>query len=896
MPSQTIDWSQTQYASELAIANLVGSWHESSQADIEIVSKLAKEGFDKWVPKIREILQQPGSPVSLKNGVWSVPQRKELWQVVGQRLFDNQLDLFKECVVAVLKEPDPRFELPPDERYAASIHGKTLKHSQYLRKGLAESLALLSSFPTILSNCSTGKPQTTTLLSVREIFDNSDSILWGSLNNLLPLLAEASPNEFLNAVEAALEKTPCPFDELFTQEGKGIFGENYLTGLFWALETLGWDEEYLVRVSIVLGELASHDPGGRWTNRPSNSLITIFLPWFPQTMAPIEKRKVAIQTLQRENPTAAWKLLLSLLPNSAHYSSESNKPKWRMSIPEDWPKVTQKEYWDQVIMYAGMIVELAEHDISKLVEITSHLDDLPQQTLEIVLEHLSTVEITGKPENERMPLWAGLTDLVLKHERFADAKWALSPEFVSKIKETAKKLAPQARSNLYKRLFSERDIDLLEEKGNWEEQSGKLEERRQVAVKEILDNEGHETILRFADIVESPWKVGVSTGFIALPKLLEEENKNLVQLAGGFVCGRFASRGWVWVDELNKTSWTHSQIGRFLSNLPFTEDTWKRAKEMLAESEAEYWSRVIVNAYQAKGDLYVAIDKLLEYRRPSSAIRCLYRILHEKQPLDKTRTIHALFSALSTTEPVDSMDGYYIVEIIKSLQDDPTTNLDDLGRIEWAFLPLLDGPRDATPKTLENRLASEPAFFCEAISLVYRSKKEPKSEKKRSEQEATFAANAYRLLRAWRTPPGMQPDGKLSEDNFKQWLESVKAKCGESGHLEVALTHVGNVLIHCPPATDGLWINRTVAEALNDKGAEDMRNGFNTAIFNSRGVHTVDPSGRPELELSEKYKSQAEDVENAGYQRLASTLRQLADSYAKEARRIIDEEKQEREN
>ncbi len=72
-----------------------------------------------------------------------------------------------------------------------------------------------------------------------------------------------------------------------------------------------------------------------------------------------------------------------------------------------------------------------------------------------------------------------------------------------------------------------------------------------------------------------------------------------------------------------------------------------------------------------------------------------------------------------------------------------------------------------------------------------------------------------------------------------------------------------------------------------------MRHGFSLAIFNSRGVHTVDPSGKPELELAEKYKKQAEDVENAGYQRLAPTLRELANSYTSEARRIIDEHKQE---
>ena len=140
----------------------------------------------------------------------------------------------------------------------------------------------------------------------------------------------------------------------------------------------------------------------------------------------------------------------------------------------------------------------------------------------------------------------------------------------------------------------------------------------------------------------------------------------------------------------------------------------------------------------------------------------------------------------------------------------------------------------------------------------------------------------------------MQPDGWFSEENFTQWLKSTKAACTESGHLEVALTHVGQVLFHCPPDPDGLWINRAVAEALNAKDADKMRHGFSLAIFNSRGVHTVDPSGKPEMELSAKYRKQAEEVENAGYQRLAVTMRGLADSYAEEAKRVINDAKQER--
>jgi hypothetical protein len=63
---------------------------------------------------------------------------------------------------------------------------------------------------------------------------DADWVLWGSLNRLLPTLAEAAPGNFLDAVEKAMRLTPCPFDELFSQEVTASIGDNYLTGLLWA--------------------------------------------------------------------------------------------------------------------------------------------------------------------------------------------------------------------------------------------------------------------------------------------------------------------------------------------------------------------------------------------------------------------------------------------------------------------------------------------------------------------------------------------------------------------------------------------------------------------------------------------------------------------------------------
>ena len=200
-----------------------------------------------------------------------------------------------------------------------------------------------------------------------------------------------------------------------------------MTGLLWALETLAWDEKYLVQATVILGNLASHDPGGNWGNRPANSLTTIFLPWLPQTIASVEKRKAAILTLQREFPAIAWKLLLNLLPNQHQTSMGSHKPVWRKIIPDDWKKdVTNKDYWDQISSYADIAVETAKDDIIKLNELIVHLDNLTKPSFNKFLAHLGSKEVINRPEKERTPLWIALMDFTLKHRRYPDAKWALS--------------------------------------------------------------------------------------------------------------------------------------------------------------------------------------------------------------------------------------------------------------------------------------------------------------------------------------------------------------------------------------------------------------------------------------------------------------------------------------
>lgn len=893
------EWAQGTSAVELAIAVLLGAWDDKSQADRSVVDELSRVSYEEWIGKMRDVARRPGTPLTQRDGVWKFVMRYEGWYALGARLSDDHLDRLREAAVRVLREHDPAFDLPPEERYAAGIYGKVLPHSAHLRNGLAETLALLGTHPKALTSCSSGKAEATAVHAVRDILAGADWVGWASLSDVLPLLAEAAPREFLDASEKALSSDPCLFDTIFAQEGRGILDTNYMTGLLWALETLAWDADYLTRVIMILGELAARDPGGTWGNRPANSLTTILLPWLPQTCAPVERRKAAIATLLKEMPDVVWKLLLSLLPGLHSTSLGTRKPAWRETIPHDRSEgATHSEYWEQIALYAELALGAAKSDLAKLTALIDRQGDLPALVREQVLSYLGSDEVVSLPEADRLPLWTALVSLVGRHRKYPDSRWAMRPHDVDSIAAVAERLAPRAPALLYQRLFGERDHDLYENRGNHQEQQKELEARRRRAVEEIAATGGVQAVLAFAASVQSPWRVGITFGSAAstdadrmvLPDLLNAEQKSLAQFAGGFVWGRFRSRSWAWVDGVDTSQWVPEQIGQLLAYLPFKAETWERSARLLGKDESPYWTRTSANPETNTG-LEMAVDRLIAHGRPNAAIRCLYSMLDDKQPFDSAGVVRALLAAIGSSEGAQAMDAYEIVELIQTLQNDPDTNPDDLFRVEWAYLPWLDRHQVAYPQLLERRLADDPRFFCEVIRLAFRSRKAQPPTEEPTEQTKNVARSAYRLLNEWQTPPGYRKDSSYDGDALDAWLDAVKNECADTGHLDVALTIVGHVLIHAPADPGGLWIHRSAAEALNAKDAGHMRDEFRTELLNSRGVHWVDPTGKPEMELAKTYKQQADEAENAGFPRLAAAVRSLTDFYNREAERIIVEHK-----
>lgn len=883
LPEKPIQKDKAEYveASLLALLNLLGGWYDKNEADLSILDKLLAISRNEWIEKLKNIHQLSNSPIVLKDGKWSITGRAELLISLGGKIYDDNLNVFKEVALRVLSDYAPSRIHNPG---GAVITREKSAYSEQLRMSIAESLSFIRYNSLKFTNCSKYYVVNTIDEIVEQLLSSID---WGACESycsLLQFLAEASPDKFLGAVKGVLKKSPCPFNTLFTEIP---FLISYLLS---GLELLAWDKEYLVPVSRILGQLSSIEFPKAASATPLNSLIRILLPWLPQTLALIEKRKAVITNLKSDYPDFTWRLLINFLPGQHQISFYNSKPRWKLQIPEDIGKsISNKDYWDQIEYYTRQAVELAKNDVSKLAELIPYFDKLPSEAFCNLLKELSSEEIMQKDDEKKYLLWNNLVDFTSRHRRFRDTEWALSEDLLKKIDFEASKLEPKYSLIKYKRFFAFDSSTLFEGNGSAKEEIEKLEKKQIEILKEILNSGGIDKIIHFVGMIESAWDVGnalgkietnISIDTVLFPKYLLSDSSKVSNFVRGYVWSSSEHKGYKWIDGLDKTSWEKNQFVDFLCFLPFSHKTWKRVDLWLSMDEKEYWKRASIYPIIIDKNSDKAIEKLLKYERPNAAIKYIYRLIHvNEQSINVSLCIQALMMSLKSNEPAITKDEHCIIKLISLLQKNTNIPEASLIEIEWNYLSLLwSGGCHERPITLEKRLASHPDYFSEIVQWAYIPEGSQTNNTLEVSQETSL--NAYILLSVWKIPPGTQPDNKFNGVMFMDWFKKVKESCAQSGHLREALNHIGKVLTHCPQDEDGLWINKKAAEILNEREMDDLRKGFYEALAYPDEVQSSDSKATLEKEMAAKYRGFADQTENAGFSRLAETLKDVSNAYS----------------
>ncbi|RWD45169.1 MAG: hypothetical protein EOS25_13320 [Mesorhizobium sp.] len=879
----------TKVSYELAVAQFVGAWRESSRQDRSYLSQLAGESYEEFVRKLSVELNTPGAAIRHKNGVWSVAERAECWSAFGSYLFDRHLELLQEHAQSAFSEDKTEFLTAEDDSITAN--SDTL-YSDQLRAALADTLALVATAGSSLKHCRTDLVGSIPTRVVRTCLREAGWIRLASLDDLLPVLAEAAPEAFLEAIEKAVRK-PETLKQLFALERGAFFGRPYITGLLWGLENLAWSPEFLGRVTLVLGALHEQDPGGQWANRPLESLKSIFLPWLPQTTASPERRLAALEALRREHPDVAWEVYVAALPRVTQSTSGTHRPKWRPFATREPPEITRGQYADAVNSYSASLLQIAEADTKKLVSLTQHLGNLPPTAFRAAINVIYANVDQLRRDKQDNVIWNKLQEITRKHTAFASSDWAMSPDLVAEIGSLSERFKPSDPAVLYKEIFGAQDITFYDREISWEQRQQRLYSLQREAVEHVWQAAGFEGVRSFARSVSRPRAVGYALGQLApdvpataLSETASSTNGSDQEFVVGYVAAKFGAEKEAWLETLALDTWNPRSIAQVLVGLPFKMRTWQLVEELLPSSGKLYWKTVAVQPIDDDDALHFVVQHLLDNGRPISAIDAIHMFLFRHKRIDVDDACRALLAVGQGSEKPSQLDGYEIESIIKYLQESTQTDPARLQAVEWAYLELLERPGCQTfPRALEQHLADKPDFFLQVISSAYRAEGAPAKEP--SETEKRVALNAYRVLSGWRIPPGQAEDGGFDGNRFEQWIKVAVSSARKSGHLGVAMQQLGSVLRNVPADADGFWIDRKVAEALNDADLDQLRSGYRIGLFNSRGVHWVDPSGSPERELSQKYSEKAEQAELAGYVRLAACLRGLSKEYDAHADMIV---------
>ncbi|MBY0289113.1 MAG: hypothetical protein K2X52_18545 [Mycobacteriaceae bacterium] len=873
---------------------LVGAWNQLRSGDVDVLEDVTRIPFDDLEERLLRILRQPDPLFTRVGGTWAVAAAEDSWGTAKQAFSEADLDALELAAQNVLGAVDPRLQLPPSERWTAAIYGKVRIHSNDLRKGIARSIALLGSRgdEVRLSGGRSAREwaERVVLRLLTRANDDPTAQLWASLEDVLPLLAEAAPDIVLRSIDKATSGPAPLIRKLFQDQDIGWHASSPHTGLLWALECIAWSDQHLGFASELLAKLGEIDPGGKLSNRPAASLRNIFRPPFPQTSAPAEARLMTLDALLKRHPDVAWRLLLALLDERT-IGFQTYGPQFR-----DWnhargQPVTYGEFFEMVDAIAKRIVDVAVQDPGRWSEVVPEFDRLPVARRREALNALSALNRDCLTYETALKAWNALADFVRRHRQYPDADWSLSEEWLGPLAEAGERLRPERASESYKWLFDDWRPDIGISVGDdFAAYEAELIRARKDAMARILNEEGFDAAKQLATEVELPWSVGAAAAIVSdqsdyeALSLMDSDDSKLVQFADGFARAR--TQGAVSAVQ----PWLRRFVGhpviqaRLLQIASDVTEAWRLASELGTDIEAAYWAEF--SPYGRGSDFpYInqAARHLLDHGRAAMAIDGLSMYVNRSDNRADVDVVKDALAQLGTGDPDVRLISEYDISQLLSYLESQGVDDDEIARLEWKFLPLLgDGSKT---QSLQRRLAHDPRAFVDLINLVFKpSGSEATGEVQ--EVDPTMATNAYRLLREWNVVPGTSKDGVVDAGLLHQWLNDVRVLLTESDRLEVGELQIGEVFAHAPSDLDGTFPTAAVRDALEQAPNERLERGFVIGLLNKQGVTTrgLADGGKQEYDLAEQYNNWAQAVE-AVSPRTSGALRSVADSYRAEGRR-----------
>jgi hypothetical protein len=910
-PIVNSEWARPENIRTVIPAVLVGRWDEDKKGDKETLSAIAGEEYEKVIENLIKWKSNEVPFIYQIGNTWRLTSPLDAWANTSSFITKNDLKKLEEISLEVLRNIRPAFDLEPEKRQLASFYGKESNYSSWLREGLVQSLILIAIHGQGMELPINTTPQVWVDSIIIKLLSQAEGKLWASLNYVMPLIAEASPHSFLSSVEKSLHKENPEIIGMFEEEPSMITPQSHHTGLLWALEALAWMPDHLPRVTLILGKLARLDPGGTLSNRPINSLRSIFLPWMPQTFADLEKRDKALQLLVKYEPTIAWNVFISLLPRHHDVAHPTHKTRWRLfGEKSEEKRVTYEEVWKNHSLIVKNLLSITEFSESKISQLVEAIDDLSPSDRNKIVDFIR--ENKKNIEQVDYSIWHQLRKILGRHRSYPESNWALPESELNAIDSLYKELAPTDLVQTYKWMFNENwpefpggfnhnDI-------NHESQEAFIKEKRIEGLKAIYDKYDLKIIEELANEVKEKWIFGDTAAHIIdeendILKFLSEKrllDKDLY-LIWGFILKKEQLNGFEWAinlfNKLKEKGYSNIALANFLIPLKQGQQLWNFLENENSEILQHYWSTLRPFTYNLSiEEKQYALEKLLSVNRGLTALAESYRDING---LPIELVIKILEAGVVAKENI-RFPSHEIEHIFDALDKRNDVDRTTLARLEWKYLSVLVGNYTSRkPKILHEELSASPEFFIEILKLIYKPKSYDETTDRLSDEEkkaiVRIAEQAYNLLTSWKKVPGTDNENNIDTTKLRSWVNQVRDLALKEERLTPADIHIGKLFAHFPQTKKEQWPPDIICELIDTINSDAITRNFGTEIFNMRGFSSKAPyeGGDRERNLAQYFMSLAEKI-NYKWPITANVFFDLAKGY--EADAIREDERAKRDS
>jgi len=845
-PSSNAKWLEKENIREIIPVLLIGRWNENHKGDIELIETVSGMSYKKYKGILCKWRDLEESPILQIGETWRLTSPMDIWTTLGSYLTKSDIENIETVFNSAYKNGNPEFQPETDDKFL-SLFTKEKKYSKWIREGIIQSLILISRIGESVRIPELSKPQNWVDGLIGGLLYDANNEIWISVDNEMPLIAEASPASFLRSVQNSLTKEEPEILALFSEGRSFGFPTSKHTGLLWALEGLAWIPEYLYDASLILLILARLDPGGKLANRPINSLYEIFKPWHYQTLAPFEERMEILHQITKKEPKIGWKLLIGLLPGYRDISQNTHKMRWRIFDENLEIRYTSNEAFKTHSKILEILFQLFNNDevqFSDLLDQTIFLK--PDDRIKVLDWAL---KICGNIIQKSYVSWNTIRNILGRHRTHKEADWALPEEDLDKYQQNYDKLMPMDVINQQIWLFNDHWPELADGfvSEDYKLRQKELDDKRIVACKIFIESIGLEETLKLSDKVQELWIYGDALGnviesideMVDVFKLLVGDVQK-IRFLHSIIFRKSITNGFDYIksvySRLVEEKFSSKEISHLFIPQNQSGELWDFLSHCDTVIQSEYWSQMFPRFYNVSiEETIYGIEKLVEFKRFFSAMKICF---HSKDKIPTNILINVLRRGASEEASENfTIGGYEIEDLFNNLEKREDITSDVLTKLEWLYLPILGSyGSNRNPVALHKELAAKPEFFIEILCWIYK----PKNvEEERKDLPEDFIQNrahhAYLLLKSWDIIPGMTEDNSINKNKLFDWVKKSRKLAEEADRSEFADIHIGKVLAKYPENPPH-WPQEIIFELLEEINSDVILNNYASGHFNKRGV------------------------------------------------------------